>query len=161
MATLASEDLLLSGVFLPSMSLAFFLSLYSYCCCAAYIELHASLQYLLNLIFPLKVSQLVLVFCHLEGLACMTDATFTLGVCDLFSIYWVTKATTASKSLSYLSGCALTAATTVDNLLHLMPFNRYQTFDLGLRPWYPYFIRFPDMAGSILFPVPCLLVSIW
>ena len=142
MATLASKALLLSGVFLPFMSPALFLSSYNYWHCATDIESYSSLEYFFNSIFPLKVLQLALVFCLLAGLVCVTDATFTLGVGAFLSMYWVRKATTASKSFSYLSGCALTAATAVDNLSHLMPFNRYQTFDPGLRPWYPYSMIF-------------------
>ena len=90
------------------------------------------------------------------------EANFTLGVGLLFSIYWVRKATTASKSFSYLSGWAFTTTTVMDNLSHLMLFNRYQTFDNGSRHWYPYSIRFPriNMSGNIFFPVPCFLYSI-
>ena len=47
----------------------------------------------------------------------MTDATFALGVGDLLSIYWVKEVTTASKSFSYLSGCALTALLTLGQVL--------------------------------------------
>ena len=47
------------------------------------------------------------------------------------------------KFFSYLSGCTLTVVTTVDNLSHSMPLNRYQTFDSRSRPWHPYSIRFP------------------
>ena len=53
------------------------------------------------------------------------------------------KVTTASKSFWYLSGSVLTVATPVDNLSHLMSFNRYGTFDPELRPWCSYSIRFP------------------
>ena len=84
----------------------------------------------------------MLIFCHLAGLG---HATFTLNVGALSSIYWMRKATTALKFFSYLSRCTLTVATAVNNLSHLMPFNRYQSFDPGLRPWYTYSIRFPRM----------------
>ena len=47
------------------------------------------------------------------------------------------------KILLYLCGCALIAATAVDNLSYLMLFNRHCTFNHGSRPWYPYSIRFP------------------
>ena len=50
------------------------------------------------------------------------------------------KATTVWRNLSR---CALTAATAVDNLSHLMPCYRYLTFDPGSRHWYPYSRRFP------------------
>ena len=102
---------------------------------------YSSLEYFFNSIFHLNVPQLSLVFCYLAGLVGSTDATFTLGVGALLMKYWVRKVTTASKSFSYLPGCALTVANAVDNLLHLIPFNRYQTFDHELRPWYPYSIR--------------------
>ena len=49
------------------------------------------------------------------------------------------------KSFLYFSVFILAVVTAVDNLSHLMPFNRYQTFDPGSRPWYPYSIRFPRM----------------
>ena len=52
---------------------------------------------------------------------------------------------TVLKTFSYLSCCDLTAATAMDNFLRLRPFNRYQTFKLGSRPWYPYFISFPGI----------------
>ena len=96
----------------------------------------------MNSIFPLKVTQVVLVFSHLTGLVWATEVTFTLSVGALLLTYWVMKVTTASKSFLFLSGCALTVATAVDSLSHLMPFNRYQTFDPGSRPWYQYSIRF-------------------
>ena len=73
---------------------------------------------------------------------CATDSTCKLGVGYHLLIYWLRKATIVLKSFSYLSGCALTVATAVDNLSHLIPFNRYLTFDLGSSPWHPYSIRF-------------------
>ena len=51
----------------------------------------------------------------IAGLVWLTEATFTLGVGALLLIYWVRKVTTALKSFFYLSGCALTVATAVDN----------------------------------------------
>ena len=143
MATLASKALLLSGVFLPFTSLDFFESSYNCWCWAANIVSYSSYEYFFN--SSLKVPQLALVFCLLAGLVRGTFATFTLGVDAFLSIYWVKKVTTASKSFSYLSGCTLTVVTAVDNLSHLLLFNRYQTFDPGSRPCYPYSIRFPRM----------------
>ena len=67
------------------------------------------------------------------------------------SIYCVRTVTTASKYFSYLSGCTLTMVTAVENLSHLMPFNRYQTFDLRSRPWYQYSIRFPRIICYLTF----------
>ena len=142
-ATLASKALLLSGVFLTLMSPAFFQSSNScWCCDIIKIVSYSSLEYFFNSIFPLKVQCVALVLCYLAGLVCATEATFTLGVGAILLIYWVKKVTTVSKLFLYLSGCALTVATAVDNLSHLMPFNRYLTFDHGSRPWYPYSIRF-------------------
>ena len=65
MASLASKALMLSGVFLPFMVMAFFWSSYNFWCFAIDIESYSSLQYFFNSIFPLKVPWVVLVFCHL------------------------------------------------------------------------------------------------
>ena len=99
MATLASEALLLSGVFLPFMGLALFWSWYNCWSCATDIESYSSLEYFFNSTFPLKVLQLLLVFCLLAGLFWEMNATFTLGDCA-FSVNvlgWERKVMTASK----------------------------------------------------------------
>ena len=88
MATLAYKALLLSWVFLPFMSPALFRSSYNCWCCATNIESYSSCEYFLNSIFPLKVSQFVLVFCLLAGLVWVMDATLTLGAGAFLSIYW-------------------------------------------------------------------------
>ena len=142
MTTLASKALLLLWVFLPFMCTVFFWSSYNCWCWTTSIESYSSLEYFFNAIVSLKVPPLALVFCLLAVLVYVTHATFTLGVGAFLSVYWVRKATTASKSFLYQSGCTLTAATAVDNLLHLMLFNSYQSFDPWGRPWYPYSKRF-------------------
>ena len=98
---------------------------------------------LLQLNLPLKVPPVVMIFCHLVGLLWPTEATFTLDDGVLLLMYLVRMATTVLKSFSYLSGCAMTVVTAVDNLSHILPFNMFHTFDPGSRPWYPYSIRFP------------------
>ena len=113
MATLASKALLLSWVFLPFISPAFFLNSHNCWCCAIDIESYFSLEYF-NTVFPLKVLWVAVVFCHLAGLFWSTEVTFTLGVNALLSMYWMRRVTTASKFFLHLSKCALTAA--VENL---------------------------------------------
>ena len=88
-------------------------------------------EYFFKSIFPLKGPQAALVLCCMAGLVLPTEATFTLSVGALLSIYWMTKMTTVSNSFLYLFGCTLTVARTVDNILRLMSFNRYQSFDPG------------------------------
>ena len=108
-ATLNSKALVLSIVFLPSMSPAFFQSLYNCWHDAIDIELYSSLEHFFDLIFLLKVPLVVLVFCHLAGLVRPLEAIFELGDGALLLMYWVRKATIAPKSFSYLSGCTLIA----------------------------------------------------
>ena len=115
MITLSSKTLLLSGVFLPLVCLAFFWKSYNGHFVVD-IELFSSLEYFFNSIFPLKVSWVALVFCHLAGLLCPTEATFTLDVGALLSSYLLRETTTVSNSFSYLSGCTLTVVAAVDNL---------------------------------------------
>ena len=162
MATAASKVLLLSGVFLPFISLAFFQSSYNCWCSAIDIELYSFLEYFFNFIFPLKVKLVVIVFCCLVGLVRPTEATFTLSVGALLSIYLVRKMTTASKSFSYLSVYVLAAVTSVDNFSHLCPFSRYETFDPESRPLYPYSIRFPRIIWYMTCQAmyPCLLLFV-
>ena len=80
MAIVASNALLLSWLFLPLISPAFLHSSYNCWCCAIDIESYFSLEYFFNSIFPLKVLWVVLVFCFLEGLVWLIEATFTIGV---------------------------------------------------------------------------------
>ena len=102
-ATVAFKALLVSGVFLPFMSPAFFQSSFTCCCYAINIESYSFLEYFFNSIFPLKVPPLLLVFCCMAGLVWAMYATFTSSVVCNLLIYLVRKAITASKSLSYLS----------------------------------------------------------
>ena len=114
-ATVVSKALLLSEFYFPSMSMVFFQSFD--------IKSFSSLEYFFNLICPLKVQWIAMVFYHLDGLVLLTEATFTLSICALLLIYWMRKVTTASKSFSYLS--ALSVVASVNNLSQLMPFNSY------------------------------------
>ena len=85
----------------------------------------------------------MLLLSHLAGLFCPIEATFTLSVGDLWSLYWLRNGTIVSKFFWYLSGCILTVVTSVHNLSHLMPLSRYQAFNPGLRPWHPHSIWLP------------------
>ena len=84
----------------------------------------------------MNVPWLGLVFCCF-AMVCATDAIFILCAGAFLLIYWVRKATNASKSFSYLSECTMTA-TVVDNL----------SFDPLSSPWYPYSIRLPRIIWS-------------
>ena len=76
---------------------------------------------------------------------------FTVGVSAFLLVYWLRKETITLRYFSYLSGCALTAVTAVDNLPHLMTLSRYGTFNPVLRPWYPHSIRFPMMIWYFIY----------
>ena len=98
----------------------------------------------LNLSFESAMSSTHLLLFGRSGLLWPTEVTFTLSV-GAHSV------TTTWKSFSYLYGCALTAATAVNTLSHLMLLIRYQTFDPGSRPWHPYFIRFPRLIWFLTY----------
>ena len=122
-ANLASKVLLLSGVFLPFMSPALHWSSYNCYCYAVDMESYFSQRYCIESIFLLKVPWAVLISCHLPDLVLPTGATITLSVGPQL-MYCERKATTSSKSISYLSGFAFTAATAMNSFSHFMPFNR-------------------------------------
>ena len=103
-AYLVSKALLLSVVLLPFKSLALHWSKYNCCCCAVNIEPYSSLEYFFNSIFPLKVTQTVLVFCHLAGLIWATDATSILGVGSHLLIHCMKKAMAACPSFANYCG---------------------------------------------------------
>ena len=93
--------------FLVLISLVFFWSSYRYWSCTIDIESYSSVEYFFNSIFPLKVSWVVMVFCHMAGLFWLTKATFTLGVGALLLIYWLRNVTTLLKSFHTCLGVPL------------------------------------------------------
>ena len=113
MALLTFKALLLSVIFLSFISHVF---------SGAHITVGAlsltlsHLEYLFNLVSPLKVQWVVQVLCHFEGWVWLTEATFMLGIGALLLMNLERQETTASKSFSHLSWCTPIVGTAVDNL---------------------------------------------
>ena len=158
MATLAYKALLLSGVFLPFMRVAFFLNSYSCWHCAIIIESHCSLEYFFNLFFEsIMVSIDLLPLCR-SGLA---DIGTLHAWCQCSCINMLSeKGNNCVKIICPDCGDCYRQLVTPDAIQQVLNFRNWNE---ALVPIFQKVFddnMVIDMSGNILFPVPCLIVCI-
>ena len=111
------------------------------CChCAINIESYSSLEYYFNSVFPLKVQQVVLVFCHLAGLVWATEATLTLSDAAFLS-----RRQLLHKNPSHICGDDPFCCDCCGQCVTPEAIQQVLNFEPGSSPWYPHSLRFPRM----------------
>ena len=135
MATLASKALILSGI-LPIFQSGFLLEFIQLLalCCWHWVILLSWVFLQLNLTFESATLSTGLLLLVRSGPA---DGSNLHIRCKCFLVNVLGE----KGNYCIKIWCALTAVTAVDNLSHLVPFIRYQIFNPGSRPWYPYSMR--------------------